>query len=86
MIWKILQISDIHLGAIYSQKYLQKIVNLTQAEQPDLIVITGYLFDRIEKSKSEYVKKDADRYESTIGCLFLPGNHEFYLAKIKPLH
>eukprot|EP00831_Metopus_contortus_P030319 TRINITY_DN2487_c0_g1_i1.p2 TRINITY_DN2487_c0_g1~~TRINITY_DN2487_c0_g1_i1.p2 ORF type:complete len:121 (-),score=39.89 TRINITY_DN2487_c0_g1_i1:126-488(-) len=42
---KIAQITDMHLGAVYSPKYLKKVVDEAALLDPDFLVITGDLFD-----------------------------------------
>ena len=43
--FKIIQISDLHIGHAIKESYVRKVVDLVNAENPDLIVVTGDLID-----------------------------------------
>jgi predicted MPP superfamily phosphohydrolase len=68
-------LSDIHIGTVHQEKYLQKVVNLTNQQNPDFVLVTGDLFDGSIPVKEEMLKPldglKADSYFST-------GNHEEY--------
>lgn len=78
------QLSDIHIGHFWGTKTVQKIVNQTNALHPDVVFITGDLFDgriRLHKSSVEPLKNlDAPVY-------FVEGNHDGYsgAAEIKKM-
>lgn len=44
--WKILQVSDIHINQWMTENRLQNIVNLINAQQADIIVLTGDFFSQ----------------------------------------
>lgn len=72
---KIMHLTDIHLGHFRGVKWAKQIVAKTNAQQPDLIVITGDLFDgkiRINESTLEpFLQLKAPIY-------FVEGNHDDY--------
>ncbi|MFA6394287.1 MAG: metallophosphoesterase [Patescibacteria group bacterium] len=79
-----IQISDVHLGAINRASFAEKIVSLINKEGPDMVFITGDLFDgtcRDFKGLSAPLK----RLSAPMGIYFITGNHETYsvLADIK---
>ncbi len=72
---RIAHLSDIHIGHFRGEKFLQQIVDKTNREQPDIIVITGDLFDgkiRIKESVLQPLKK------LKAPILFVNGNHDGY--------
>lgn len=52
---KIVQISDIHYKSINDKKYLNKVVKKINLLKPDIVILSGDLFDsNIKYSKSDY--------------------------------
>ncbi len=81
---RLVQLSDVHIGDIRGKRYLAKLVDMANALQPDLVLITGDLAD------------GPHRYDSTsfapldglkAPVLFTIGNHEYYagLEVVLPL-
>jgi predicted MPP superfamily phosphohydrolase len=81
---KIVQISDVHLGHIFRAPYLQKVVNQINNENPDIVVITGDLFDGMDRGLPELVMP-LNAIIAPKGILFTDGNHETYLGTQKTL-
>jgi uncharacterized protein len=75
--FRIVQISDVHLGLIVRQRRLQKILEVVKEAEPDVLVSTGDLVDgqinRLE-GLAEMLQKIKPRY----GRYAVTGNHEFY--------
>ena len=72
--FKIVQLSDLHLGILNDAKWLEKIVDATNKLAPDLIVITGDLMDEDIGSFSDILKQ----FESKYGVYAITGNHEYF--------
>ena len=74
---KIVFISDVHLGMIRREKFMQKIINLINKEKPD---ITFNLGDLIDGSSFPYQKGFAplSLLQSKLGNYYVEGNHEGY--------
>lgn len=72
---KIVQLTDIHVGEIYGPRFLKQIVEKTNSQKPDLVVITGDLFDGGGQLYDGMVKE-----LEKIKCVayFITGNHEVY--------
>lgn len=67
--------SDIHLGHFRGSKFLQQIVDKTNFQNPDFVVITGDLFDgKINMSAQEL--KPLEDIKTPI--FFVHGNHDVY--------
>ncbi|MFB3923712.1 MAG: metallophosphoesterase [Terriglobia bacterium] len=76
---KIVQISDVHLGHVLGADFMRRIVEMSNAQNPDLVVITGDLFDGADGSLAELVRPLNDLRASQ-GIYFVTGNHETYLG------
>ncbi len=74
---KIIHLSDLHLGGVNDLKFLKKVVNLTNDQNADLILITGDLFDGATNSQERYVI-DLNNFKAKHGTIFTSGNHEIY--------
>ncbi len=75
----IVQISDVHLGSIYRRGFLKKIVKMTNGLHPDMVVITGDLFDGTDGASPGLVAPLNDLVAPD-GVYFVTGNHETYLG------
>ncbi len=72
---RIVQLSDVHLGAVYSPGFLGRLVERTNTLKPDLVAITGDLFDGSERLDYEKVRP-LERLAAP--AFFVTGNHENY--------
>jgi predicted MPP superfamily phosphohydrolase len=75
--FKIAQLSDVHLGPLLRERFLEDVVEKTNALAPDLVVITGDLVDapvaRLAPTLAPLAKLRA-----RCGTAFVTGNHEYY--------
>ncbi|MBK1784917.1 metallophosphoesterase [Prauserella cavernicola] len=74
---RIALISDVHLGPIIGRSHTERIVELINAERPDLVAIAGDLVDGEVAHLAEAAAPLAD-LRSTHGTFFVTGNHEYY--------
>jgi len=82
IIWQdktIIQLSDVHLGHVHGVKFLQDIVNKTNAQDPDLVLITGDLFDGMDGDLSIFIDV-LKSIKAKKGVFFVIGNHETFLG------
>ncbi len=81
---KIVQLSDIHFGVIHNSNFLEKIVKKTNAQNPDLVLITGDLFDSVKVAQKKGVPELKLLNAKTF---FVSGNHDLYenISVIKKL-
>jgi predicted MPP superfamily phosphohydrolase len=70
---KICHLSDIHLGGTYRKWFVEKLVNKVISINPDIVVITGDLFDGSDKVKLDWL---LPFNQLTIPILYVTGNHE----------
>ena len=88
--YKIVQISDLHIGITVGGEWLNGVVEQVNALEPDLIAITGDLIDApISRIWNEVCPLAGLRARD--GVFFVTGNHEFFfetdrwVAKIESL-
>ncbi|WP_417911333.1 metallophosphoesterase [Candidatus Electronema sp. PJ] len=75
--FKIVQISDIHMGELTSVHKLAKIVQQVNLLQPDLVAITGDLVDNKSKLLPDGLAP-LRQLKAKEGVFFVTGNHEYY--------
>lgn len=81
---KVVQLSDMHVGTLHNAGFLTRIVNKTNALSPDLVLITGDMFDGIGPVN----RKTVEPLKSLRAkAYFVMGNHERYgdMAAIQSL-
>lgn len=75
--FRVVQISDVHVGPTIGRSFVETIVQQVNALKPDLIAITGDLVDgsvaELEASVAPLAQLSA-----THGVFFVTGNHDFY--------
>jgi len=72
---RLVQWSDLHIGSVKGFGYLKRIIDKTNKLKPDILVITGDLFD-----SNVILKKDMMKIINRIKApiYFVTGNHELY--------
>lgn len=75
--FRIVQISDLHVGPTIGEKYVQKVVRIANSLEPDLTVLTGDIVDGDIEHHLSGAKALAD-LRSTHPPLMVTGNHEYY--------
>ena len=73
----IVQLSDIHVGAIIQEKFLDQLVATANSAKPDLLAITGDLVDGSPDALGRYVAR-LRNLQSRFGTYFVSGNHDYY--------
>jgi uncharacterized protein len=75
----IVQLSDIHMGEIYGPRFLRRVVQKTNRLKPDVVVLTGDLFDG--GRLYDGIIDELRGIETPM--LFITGNHEIYTGLAK---
>ncbi|MBW2561437.1 MAG: metallophosphoesterase, partial [Deltaproteobacteria bacterium] len=75
--FRIVQISDLHLGLIVREKRLERILAAVRAADPDMLVSTGDLVDGEINNLSGLVDLFRE-IDPAYGKFAVTGNHEFY--------
>jgi hypothetical protein len=76
---KIIQLSDVHLGHIYREKFIKKVVEKVNSQNSEMVLITGDLFDGMDGNLAPIVKP-LENIRAKAGAFFVIGNHETYLG------
>lgn len=74
---KILQISDLHINPLTSDKFLNKIIVKSKALAPDLIVFTGDFICYSTLNESERLSSFLNQLSAPYGCYAILGNHDY---------
>ncbi len=88
--YKIVQLSDIHIGGLIDESFIKDVVERVNELKPDLVVITGDLVD-INIIHAEKTLDKLKELNSKYGTFFVVGNHEYFhgvekiIAKVKSL-
>jgi uncharacterized protein len=75
--FRIVQISDLHIGALLDRRFARTVVDAVNALRPDLIAVTGDLVDGSVALLAEEVAPFAE-LRSRHGSYFVTGNHDYY--------
>ncbi|MFA6474419.1 MAG: metallophosphoesterase [Patescibacteria group bacterium] len=78
------QLSDIHLGPIHRKSFLDDVLALTKKENPDIVFVTGDLFDGGGADIAN-LPLAFNTLTPPLGTFFNTGNHEQYLGLEKSL-
>ena len=77
--FRIVQISDVHLGLMVGERRLARIMDAVRAENPDILVSTGDLLDG-QIDGIEGLAKAFQKIEPPYGKYAVNGNHEYYVG------
>lgn len=75
--FKIVQLTDIHVGSTVKSDTVERIVQIANSLKPDAVVITGDLVDVSAEHVADEINPLAE-LKSTYGTYFVTGNHEYY--------
>jgi predicted MPP superfamily phosphohydrolase len=75
--YKIVQLSDIHVGGLIDAQFMKNVVQRVNALEPDIVVITGDLVD-VELSYAMKALDELKKLNTKYGTYFIVGNHEYF--------
>lgn len=75
--YRIVQISDMHIGGLVERAFVRESVSMINALEPDLVVITGDLTDMAIGQISDAIDEFRG-LRSRYGTYYVPGNHEYF--------
>lgn len=75
----VVHISDIHLGPVYRDKFLHRLVRKINLLEPEAVFISGDFFDGMEADFS-WLDKPLSEVEAPKGIYYGFGNHDLYLG------
>ena len=74
---RIVQLSDLHVGATIRRGFVESVVDVTNALAPDLVAVTGDVADGLVPELRDHVAP-LGRLRAPLGRFFVTGNHEYY--------
>jgi hypothetical protein len=75
--FRIVQLSDLHVGLTIAQDFVQRVVDRANALQPDLFVLTGDLVDgKVHELRDDIAP--LAQLRARHGVYAITGNHEYY--------
>jgi predicted MPP superfamily phosphohydrolase len=75
--YRIVQLTDLHLGPTLATRFLESVVEKANAQKPDLVAITGDLVDGHAATLGPALAPLA-KLSARHGVVFVTGNHEYY--------
>lgn len=75
--YRIVQVSDIHVGPTIKGEFARDLVNRVNELEPDMIAVTGDMVDGSVAMLSKYTREFA-AFDAPDGVFFCTGNHEYY--------
>jgi predicted MPP superfamily phosphohydrolase len=75
--YRIVQLTDLHLGPLLRAPFLESLVEKANAARPDLVAITGDLVDAPPATLGRELAPLA-KLRARHGVVFVTGNHEYY--------
>lgn len=76
---KIVHISDLHYGSTFKEKELIRLTKKIKIIKPDIVVLTGDLFDnryKLTNKQKQILIKNLSKIEPVIGKYAITGNHD----------
>jgi predicted MPP superfamily phosphohydrolase len=73
----IVGLSDLHLGSLRKERWLDELVSLVQSERPDIIVLLGDIFEGHGRPSKELIS-GLQGLRAPMGVWAVLGNHEFH--------
>jgi predicted MPP superfamily phosphohydrolase len=75
--FRMVQLSDVHVGATIGRDFVTMLVERCNALRPDLILLTGDMVDGSVENLAQHVAPFL-QLQATHGVLFITGNHEYF--------
>jgi predicted MPP superfamily phosphohydrolase len=79
--YRIVQITDVHVGPTLGRDFLEEVVRKVNALEPDLVAITGDLVDGTVGQLQDQTAPLKD-LRAKDGIFFVTGNHEYYTGDV----
>ena len=76
---KIVHLSDLHYGSTFDEKDLEKVVEKIKIIKPDIVVLTGDLFDtrfKLNDDQKQTIIKNLSKIDVTIGKYAIAGEQD----------
>lgn len=75
---RIVMMSDLHIGEVIGKKMVQRYVALSNAQQPDMVVLVGDIMDYESRfAEKAHIEEDLQQLKAPLGTYIVYGNHEY---------
>ena len=75
---RIVLMSDLHIGEVIGKKLVQKYVAMSNAQDPDLVVLAGDIMDYESRfAEKAHIEEDLRQLKAPLGTYIIYGNHEY---------
>ena len=75
---RIVMMSDLHIGEMIGKEQVQRYVELSNAQHPDLVVLVGDIMDYESRfAEKAHIEEDLQQLQSRYGTYIVLGNHEY---------
>ena len=80
--YRLVALSDLHLGYTIGRKELARWVDLVNREEPDAVIIAGDIIDNaMQPVLREAMDEELKRLKAPLGVYACPGNHDYLSGK-----
>ena len=74
----IVMMSDLHIGEVIGKKLVQRYVQMSNAQHPDMVVLVGDLIDYESRfAEKAHIEDDLQQLQAPLGVYAVMGNHEY---------
>ena len=75
---KIVMMSDLHIGEMIDRKLVERYVALSNAQNPDMVVLAGDIMDYESRfAEKEHIEDVLKQLKAPLGIYIIMGNHEY---------
>lgn len=75
---RIVLMSDLHIGEVIGKKMVQRYVALSNAQEPDMVVLVGDIMDYESRfAEKARIEEDLQQLKAPLGTYIVYGNHEY---------
>ena len=81
----LIAMSDLHIGSLLDEQWLEKRISQVQAEKPDIVVLLGDIFEGHGRQSQDAILPILRRLSAPLGVWAVNGNHENHGHDVSPL-
>lgn len=75
---KVVMMSDLHIGEVIGKKWVERYVEMSNAQHPDMVVLVGDILDYESRfAEKERIEEDLQQLKAPLGVYMVYGNHEY---------
>ena len=74
----IVMMSDLHIGEVIGKKLVQRYVQMSNEQHPDMVVLVGDIIDYESRfAEKAHIEEDLQQLKAPLGVYIVYGNHEY---------